>query len=85
MHVPQVPEPFMGRDERVHRSAPVGLHVDRAMHKDGLQDLEQLIRDLELLLVASLMEGDEDLVRQTTRVAWLSRIHVAQRDPPAFA
>ncbi len=55
------------------------------MHKDGLQDLKQLLRDLEFLLVASLMKGNEDLVRQTTRVAWLSRVHVAQRDPPAFA
>jgi hypothetical protein len=80
-----MPEPFVSRDERIHRSAPVSLHVDRAMHKDGLQDLKQLLRDLEFLLVASLVKGNEDLVRQTTRVAWLSRVHVAQRDPPAFA
>jgi hypothetical protein len=63
----KVPEPLVRCDQRVLVPSPLAA-AQRARSPLGcnhcLQDLQKTLRDLEIRLVAGLMEGDQDLVGQ---------------------
>jgi hypothetical protein len=65
--VAQMPEPFMRRDQGFDVPPAIGRGRQPRQHR--LQQMEQLLRDLELSLVAGMMEGYHDFIRQSPCVA----------------
>jgi hypothetical protein len=68
--VPQQPKPLMSRNQGVLEAAlPASLAPRSLIHE--LQYVQQVLRDLDVSLVACMMEGDEDLVGQAPLVVGL--------------
>jgi hypothetical protein len=68
--VTQIPQSFMRRDQAL------GIPTARSVGHQGpprdhhFEKPEQLLRDLEIPLIARTMECDEDLIGQPASVAW---------------
>jgi hypothetical protein len=60
----QEPKPFVRRDQALHDAAIFGAPRRPFPHGDRVEDIEQLPSDLNVTLIASLMETNQDLVRQ---------------------
>ena len=65
----QVPQALVRRDQAFHVAPAVAVRGQRAARQHHLQDVQKLLGDFEVGLVASVMEGDQDLVRQPPAVA----------------
>src|SRR5579862_6974590 len=65
----QVPKPFMRGNQTLHVAAPRAVGCQRTAGQHHLQDVQQLLGDLEVGLIAGMMERNKDLVRQTPRIA----------------
>jgi hypothetical protein len=62
MPVPQQPKPLMRRDQAVHIAPSVAAWGQSRAGQRHLQNMKQLLRYLEIRLVAGLMKGTQDLV-----------------------
>lgn len=58
----------MRGDQGLHGAAPIGLYLARAPREHRFENLEELLRHLKLLLVAGLVEGDQNLVGQAAGI-----------------
>ena len=59
----------MRGDEAFHIPTPRPIRGQRSACQHHLQDLKQLFGDLEVTLVAGVMERDQDLIRQSPTIA----------------
>lgn len=59
----------MGSDQALDGSAAVAVLRQRAAHQHHFEYLQQLLRNLEIGLVASMMERDQDFVCQSSAIA----------------
>jgi hypothetical protein len=64
----QVPEPLVRRDQGFHGAPTIGLNLAWAACEHCFENLEELLRHLKLLLVAGLVESDQNLVSQATGI-----------------
>jgi hypothetical protein len=55
--------------EALHVAPPCAVGRERTAGQHHLEDMEKLIRDLIISLVASVMKRNQDLVRQPPAVA----------------
>ena len=69
--MPYLPKPFVGGNQ----AFPVpAIEADWKIghpHGHEIQDVEHLPGNLDVLLVAGVMEGDQDFVGQAPGIAWL--------------
>jgi hypothetical protein len=74
--MPYVPKPFVGGNQ----AFPVpAIEPDRKIghpHSHEIEDVEHLPGSLDVLLVAGLMEDDQDSVGQASGIAWSGGLHV---------
>jgi hypothetical protein len=66
-----LPKPLVCRDQAF---LPTAVHAAREVRrslKHELQHFQQWPRDLDVALIARLMKGDQDLIREAPRVAWV--------------
>src|SRR4051794_6920581 len=66
--MPQMPEPLMRGNEALHVAPSGAVRRQRPARQHHLQNVQQLLGHLEIRLVAGMVERDQDLVRQATRV-----------------
>lgn len=57
----EIPKPLIGRDQSLPIAAPAVVFMRRAF-RHCLEDACEVLSDIEVGLVACLMEGDEDLI-----------------------
>ncbi len=69
LFVLEVPEPLIGGDEPLHAAPALLVRCRRPPREHELENMEQLLSDLEVLLIAGLVESDQDLVREPARMA----------------
>jgi hypothetical protein len=67
--MPQAPKPLVGSNKAARIAAQVFVGVARRPVDDLLQDPEECFRHLEIPLVASLVERDQDVVGEAPVVA----------------
>ncbi len=65
----QMPKTLMRRDQTLHIASPGAVGGQRPPGQHHLQDVEQLFRHLKVTLIAGMVEGDQDLVRQAPAIA----------------
>jgi hypothetical protein len=65
----QVPEAFVGGDKAFERAAAILFGGNAAAGQHGLERFEQLFGHYQVLRVAGVMEGDQDLVGQSATMA----------------
>ena len=65
-----MPEPLMRGDQTLHVLPARPIRCERLARQHHFQNAQQLVGNLKIPLVACLVERDEDLVRQPTRVAY---------------
>jgi hypothetical protein len=63
-----VPESLVGGDQGLHGAAAIGLDLARPAREHCFENLEELLRHLKLLLIAGLVESDQNLIGQATGV-----------------
>lgn len=54
----------MRRHEAFHVLAPVDVRMHRLPGQHDLKESQEILRDLEIFLIAGMVEGDQDLVRE---------------------
>ncbi len=73
----EMPKAFVGGDEGFHASAAVSVGDNGSAGQQVFDYLQQLLGDIVIGLIAGVMEGDQDLVRQAAAVArrrlWAAR------------
>ncbi len=67
--VAEVPEALMRGDQAFDAFAAVGVGGDGAAGEHAFQDVEELLADFVVALVAGVVEGDENFVRQPAAIA----------------
>ena len=60
--MPQVPEPLVRGDQAFHVASTRAVRRQRPTRQHHFQDVQKLLGDLEVALVAGVMECDQDLV-----------------------
>jgi len=63
-----MPQPLMGGDKAFH-VASAGPIRGQTRADQQLQDMEETLSNLAITLITSLMEGDQDFVRQASTVS----------------
>ncbi len=61
----QVPEPFMGRDQRLPHTPALDGHSDIAAGEDATGDRQQFVGGRKIALVAGAVKGRQNLVAET--------------------
>ncbi len=67
--MPQVPEALMSGDQAFDALAAVGIWRDGSARQHVFEDMQQLLGDFVVALVAGMVEGDQDFIRQATAIA----------------
>lgn len=66
----QMPETLMGGDEALDAFAPIDIRVDILPRQHPFQNHQQLLGNFVIILIAGVMECDQDFVGQPTAVAY---------------
>ena len=69
VRVPQVPQALVRRDKAFHVAPAGAVRGERAARQHHFEYVQELLRDLEISLIAGVMKGDQDLVGQTPAIA----------------
>jgi hypothetical protein len=64
----QMPQPFVSRDKAFHIPPARSIGSQRPTGQHHLQNMKKLFRDLEIRLIAGVMERDQDFIRQAPAV-----------------
>ncbi len=65
----QMPEAFVGGHKPLDVATPVAVGVDWAPHQHEFEKVQQALSDFEVRSVTSMMEGDQELIRQPAGVS----------------
>jgi hypothetical protein len=74
--VPDMPKPFMSGDQAFFGAAISAVWQTGRSVRHELQNIEQLFGDVDLPLIAGVMEGDQDFVGKAPRIPRLRRIWI---------
>ena len=69
MRVAQMPKPFVRRNQALHVPAPRSIRDQGTPRQHHLQNLQKLLRDVKVRLIAGMMKSDQDLVGQPPAIA----------------
>ncbi len=71
--VAQMPKALMRRNQALNAFAAVGIRRHGSAGEHGFQNMEQLLGNLIIALVAGMVEGEQDFIGQPAAVAWRTR------------
>lgn len=66
----QVPKTLMRRDQAFHAPTAIAIGHDRTAREHGFKKFKQFVCDLEIGLVAGVMERDQYFVGKSSAVSW---------------
>jgi hypothetical protein len=64
-----MPEPLVCRNKALHVASPGSVWRQRSARQHHLQHVEKLFRHFQIALIAGMMEGNQDFVREPATVA----------------
>ena len=65
----QMPQPLMGGDKAFHVASARPIRGQTRANQQQLQNMEEALSNLAITLITSVMEGDQDFVRQASTVS----------------
>lgn len=68
--MPEVPKPFVGSDKAFDAASPIAVGVGRAPGQHDFKGIQQMFGNLQVGCIASMMERDQYLIRQPSRMPW---------------
>ena len=68
-----MPKPLMRGDEAFHVAPAAGIGAEGAAVQHHFKHMQNLLGDFEVALIASVMEGDKNLIGQAAAIARRAR------------